>query len=97
MAGGARRYQIYLKNLEGNPIYAFLLTMDKSSEGDIPGDVASTQGMEPELGEDETLARQLFQSHQPQPPGWLTIPELNPSYNLPTLMPNEGVFELFDK
>lgn len=38
---GRRRYQIYLKNNDGNAIYAFLLTNEKMSEG--PSDEVSRQ------------------------------------------------------
>jgi|JI10StandDraft_1071094.scaffolds.fasta_scaffold571478_2 hypothetical protein len=41
MMAGRRRYQIYLKNNDGNAIYAFLLTNEKMSEG--PADEMSRQ------------------------------------------------------
>ena len=39
MMAGRRRYQIYLKNNDGNPIYAFLLTNEKMSDGGPVEDV----------------------------------------------------------
>ncbi len=84
MMPGRRRYQIYLKNNEGNAIFAFLLTNEKMTNGGVVEDSAPDQ-----------LSRQLF-NHQPA--GLLAVPEeanSSPYYGLPALEPFEGVMDAF--
>jgi hypothetical protein len=82
MAPGRRRYQIYLKNNDGNAIFAFLLTNETMTDGGAVEDV-------------EHVSRQLFSHSQA---GLLSVPDESaacPYYGLPALSPFEGVLDAF--
>jgi hypothetical protein len=80
MMGGRRRYQIYLKNNDGNPIYAFLLTNEKMSDG---GPV-----------EDDQMTLQLF-GHSQNGLLSVGTDHANSLYGLPGLAPFEGILDTF--
>jgi transcription factor E2F3 len=91
MPAGQRRFQIHLKNNDGNPIYAFLLTNEKMSSCT---DAAAP--LHEEGNENENLSRQLF-NHGPA--GLLSPDEgensNSPYYGLPALASFEGVLDTF--
>ena len=98
MAPGRRRYQIYLKNNDGNAIYAFLLTSEKLPEGNSTSAATAGAGVGggmPAPTDDENFSRQLFNHSQA---GLLSVPDENntsPYYGLPALSPFEGVLDTF--
>lgn len=97
MPHGQRRYQIHLKNSDGNPIYAFLLTNEKMSNAETSGTLQEESAVRRSVlaaESTEQLSRKLF--NQGPPSGLLSVdPADNAFYGLPSLSPFEGVMDVF--